>query len=50
MLAGIADLERILGRLSLGTATPRELMALRNSIATLPDIETGLCACQSRLS
>ena len=49
MLAGIADLERILGRLSLGTITPRELMALRNSIATLPDIETGLCACQSRL-
>ena len=26
-LAGIADLERILGRLSLGTATPRELSA-----------------------
>ncbi len=49
MLAGIADLERILGRLSLGTVTPRELMALRHSIAKLPDIETGLRTCQSRL-
>ena len=49
MLAGIADLERILGRLSLGTVTPRELVALRHSIAKLPEIEAGLSTCQSRL-
>ena len=43
MLAGIADLERILGRLSLGTVTPRELMALRHSIAKLPDRNRLAC-------
>jgi DNA mismatch repair protein MutS len=49
LLASIADLERILGRLSLGTVTPRELVALRHSIAKLPEIEAGLRTCQSGL-
>jgi DNA mismatch repair protein MutS len=49
ILANVADLERILARLSLGTVTPRELMALRDSMAKLPDIETNLRTCQCRL-
>lgn len=48
-LASIADLERIVGRLSLGTVTPRELIALRDSITTLPEIEAHLRTCQSAL-
>lgn len=46
-LATVADLERILGRLALGSVTPRELVALRRSIAGLPAIETVLRACHS---
>ena len=42
MLAGIADLERILGRLSRHGHTSRTHGA-SDSIAKLPDIETGVC-------
>ncbi|MEE8302607.1 MAG: DNA mismatch repair protein MutS, partial [Candidatus Tectomicrobia bacterium] len=45
----IADLERILGRLALGSVTPRELVALRHSISMLPAIETELHNCSSPL-
>jgi DNA mismatch repair protein MutS len=48
-LTAVADLERILGRLSLGSIMPRELIALRCSIAEFPAIETVLRACQSPL-
>lgn len=41
-LGSIADLERLMGRLSLGTVTPRELMALRRSIEGFPGIEKAL--------
>ena len=41
-LGKIADLERLLGRLSLGTIGPRELVAMRRSIETLPSIESAL--------
>ena len=41
-LGKIADLERLLGRLSLGTIAPRELVALRRSIQTFPSIESAL--------
>jgi DNA mismatch repair protein MutS len=36
ILSGICDVERILGRLAVGTATPRDLVALRDSLAALP--------------
>jgi DNA mismatch repair protein MutS len=45
----IADLERILGRLSLGSVTPRDLVALSHAIARLPALEAGLRTCQSDL-
>jgi DNA mismatch repair protein MutS len=48
-LEGVADLERILARLSLGTVSPRELVALRHSIGGLPTIEAELRACTSPL-
>jgi DNA mismatch repair protein MutS len=38
VLRGIKDIERILGRLALGTATARDLVALRDSLAVLPDL------------
>lgn len=38
ILKGIADLERIIGRVSLGTAHARDLVQLRNSIAQLPAV------------
>ena len=48
-LAGIADLERLMGRLSLGTVSPRELVALRRSIEGLPGIEQVLQGADSAL-
>jgi DNA mismatch repair protein MutS len=35
---GIFDLERLLGKITVGTASPRELTSLRSSIARLPAI------------
>ncbi|AHF04977.1 DNA mismatch repair protein MutS [Marichromatium purpuratum 984] len=36
LLAGIGDLERILARVALGSARPRDLAVLRDSLALLP--------------
>ncbi|HEX9611408.1 MAG TPA: DNA mismatch repair protein MutS, partial [Gemmatimonadales bacterium] len=41
-LDGVRDLERLAGRAALGRATPRELGALRDSIARLPDTRSAL--------
>jgi DNA mismatch repair protein MutS len=38
ILKGMADLERIIGRISLGTAHARDLVQLKNSIAPLPSL------------
>ncbi len=37
-LAGVADLERIIGRVVAGSAAPRELLALRSGLETLPGL------------
>ena len=37
-LAGIGDLERILARVALGSARPRDLAVLRDSLALLPEL------------
>ncbi len=39
---GIFDLERLLGKITIGTSSPRELTALRGSIARLPVVEKVL--------
>lgn len=41
-LAGISDLERILARVALGTARPRDLALLRDSLAVLPALHALL--------
>lgn len=38
LLAGILDLERLLAKLTLGTAGPRELLALGRSLAIVPKL------------
>lgn len=39
-LSGVYDLERIITRVTSGTANPRDLIAFRNSIGVLPGIRT----------
>src|ERR1700719_3300435 len=41
-LKGILDLERLTGRITLGLATPRELVALRKSLVQLPVLKNFL--------
>ncbi len=41
-LKQIADLERLIGRISLKAAQPRDLIALKNSISLLPEIQNTL--------
>jgi DNA mismatch repair protein MutS len=48
-LKGVHDLERLIGRVALGTAGPRELVALRQSLETVPRIRLLLDQCQSPL-
>jgi DNA mismatch repair protein MutS len=48
-LAGIGDLERILGRIALGSARPRDLAVLRDSLDRLPSLQQALAALQSPL-
>lgn len=38
-LKRVQDIERLLGRVSLGTATPRDVVALRASCEALPDLK-----------
>ena len=39
---GMFDLERLLGKITIGTASPRELISLRGSISRLPAIAKAL--------
>jgi len=39
LLKGIRDIERLVGRVSLGRANARDLVALRESLAPLPDLD-----------
>lgn len=48
-LKRVYDLERLAGRLAYRTATPRDLLALRDSLAALPDIKTLLGDCAAPL-
>ncbi|NNF01026.1 MAG: DNA mismatch repair protein MutS, partial [Pyrinomonadaceae bacterium] len=49
LLKEIADLERLVGRLNLGTATPRDLVALNSSLAVTPKINFTLSDAESLL-
>ncbi len=49
LLKEVADLERLVGRLNLRTATPRDLLALNRSISQTPIINQSLADAQSLL-
>jgi DNA mismatch repair protein MutS len=48
-LKGVHDLERLIGRIALRTAGPRELVSLRQSLDTVPRIKLLLENCQAPL-
>ncbi len=49
LLAGIGDLERVLTRIALGTARPRDLATLREGLARLPELAATLAAHEAEL-
>jgi DNA mismatch repair protein MutS len=49
LLKEVADVERLTGRLNLGSATPRDLVALRRSLDQVPRIREILARCVSSL-
>jgi len=49
LLKEISDLERLVGRLNLGTATARDLLALGRALAQTPKINTALAEVSSLL-
>ncbi len=49
LLKEVADLERLVGRLNLGTATARDLLALNRSLSKTPFINNSLSDAQSLL-
>ncbi|MDD4563871.1 MAG: DNA mismatch repair protein MutS [Eubacteriales bacterium] len=48
-LKKIYDLERLSGRIACGNANGKDLIALRNSIFSLPDLKSELSACKDPL-
>jgi DNA mismatch repair protein MutS len=46
-LAGVQDLERLAGRVTLGVASPRDLVGLRQSLTRLPLLRKYLANCPS---
>ena len=50
LLAGILDIERLLSKLTLGTAGPRELLALGRSLAIVPRLKKHLSAWEGESS
>jgi len=47
LLSRCADIERIAARISYGNAGPRDLIALADSLATLPEIRSTVQDCQT---
>lgn len=48
-LKQVSDLERLMARISLGRATPRDLVALKNSIDSIPQVKEMLADATSSL-
>jgi DNA mismatch repair protein MutS len=49
LLKEVSDLERVIGRVSLGSATPRDLLAMLRSLNQVPDIRETLSGMRSSL-
>ncbi len=45
---GVFDIERLLSKITLGTASPRELNSLRSSLGRLPQVAASLSTLQSQ--
>lgn len=50
VLGNIGDMERILARLALRSARPRDLLRLGESLAALPDLQASMAPCQAPLT
>ncbi|MDV3239442.1 MAG: DNA mismatch repair protein MutS [Gammaproteobacteria bacterium] len=49
LLRGLCDLERVMTRVALKSARPRDLSGLRDSLARLPELQRVLAACDDPL-
>ncbi len=49
LLSGIYDMERITGKILLGSCNARDMVSLRQSLAKLPYIKEALSSCNSQL-
>jgi DNA mismatch repair protein MutS len=49
LLKGVADLERLIGRLNLGSAGPRDIVALNRSVKQAPKVNSALADAKSLL-
>ena len=49
LLKKVYDLERLMGRISFGTANARDLLSLKQSISVLPSIKKLLGSCKSEI-
>jgi len=49
LLKDVSDLERLVGRINMGTATPRDLVALRRSLNQVPAVRQALSDAQASL-
>ena len=49
-IAGIADLERVNGRISLASASAKDLVALKDSLQRLPAVVASLRGCEAELT
>ncbi|HEX8353072.1 MAG TPA: DNA mismatch repair protein MutS, partial [Pyrinomonadaceae bacterium] len=49
LLKEVSDLERLTGRINMGTATPRDLVALRRSLNQVPAIRSALSDAEASL-
>ena len=48
-LNGMYDIERLISRVSLGSANARDLLALKNSLQLIPTLKDQLLACETAL-
>ncbi|HEY0171391.1 MAG TPA: DNA mismatch repair protein MutS, partial [Pyrinomonadaceae bacterium] len=49
LLKEVSDLERLVGRINMGTATPRDLVALRRSLNQVPAVRSALSDAEASL-
>ena len=47
ILKGLGDIERIVSRIALGSARPRDFARLRNTLQALPELQSTLSSCNT---